>query len=134
VVALDVARSWFRYDRQLADLLQMELRRSAPVEVIGLHRQAADWFARHERTVQAVQRAQAARDWAAVARLLADHWPAFRLDGQAATVHHLIAGFPAEIQSAYAEVAASDSSRRARARGRWSSGRLTHPVLDAART
>ena len=73
MVALDVGRSWFRYDRLLADLLQMELRRSAPVEVIGLHRHAADWLARHERQVQAVQHAQPARDWVAAARLLADH-------------------------------------------------------------
>ena len=30
VVALDAARSWFRYHRLLADLLQLELRRAAP--------------------------------------------------------------------------------------------------------
>src|SRR6202011_2228425 len=33
VVALDVARSWFRYHRMFADLLQLELRRTAPTEV-----------------------------------------------------------------------------------------------------
>jgi LuxR family maltose regulon positive regulatory protein len=106
VVALDVGRSWFRYHHLFADLLQMELRRTAPDEVIGLHRQAADWFAGHREPVQAIQQAQAARDWETAARLLADHWTAFHLDGQAAIVHDLLVRFPAEIQAADAELAA----------------------------
>jgi LuxR family maltose regulon positive regulatory protein len=106
VVALDVGRSWFRYHHLFADLLLMELRRTASDEVIGLHRQAADWFAKQRQPVQAIQQAQAARDWVAAARLLADHWPAFHLDGQAAIVHDLLAVFPAEIQVADAELGA----------------------------
>jgi LuxR family maltose regulon positive regulatory protein len=55
--------------------------------------------------VDAVRHAQAARDWAAAARLLADHWPGLQLDGQAATVHALLATFPAEARTADAELA-----------------------------
>ena len=40
------------------------------------------------------------------ARLLADHWPGLHLDGQAATVHELLAGFPAGVLAADAELAA----------------------------
>jgi LuxR family transcriptional regulator, maltose regulon positive regulatory protein len=105
VVALDGGRSWFRYHHLLADLLQLELRRTDPHEVIGLHRQAADWLAEHGHPVQAIQQAQAARDWDLAARLLADHWPAFHLDGRAATVHELLAGFPGETRVADAELA-----------------------------
>src|SRR5207249_237028 len=47
VVALDTRRSWFRYHHLFADLLQLELRRTAPDEVTMLHRAAADWFAGH---------------------------------------------------------------------------------------
>jgi LuxR family maltose regulon positive regulatory protein len=94
VVALDARRSWFRYHHLFADLLQLELRRSAPEEVAGLHRAAAGWFAGHGYPVEAVRHAQAARDWGLAARLLADHWPGLYLDGQAATVHGLLAGFP----------------------------------------
>ena len=94
VVSVDVARSWFRYHRLFADLLQLELRRTAPAEVDALHRTAARWFADHGYPVEAVRHAQAARDWAPAARLLADHWPGLQLDGQAATVHALLAGFP----------------------------------------
>jgi len=82
VVALDPARSWFRYHQMFADLLQLELRRTEPAEVAGLHLVAAEWFAGHGFPVEAVQHAQAAQDWDLAARLLADHWPGLYLDGQ----------------------------------------------------
>jgi LuxR family maltose regulon positive regulatory protein len=106
VVALDAARSWFRYHRLFADLLQRELRRTAPGEVTALHRVAAGWYAEHGFSVEAIRHAQGAEDWELAARLLADHWPALHLDGQAATVHALLAGFPAETRAADAELAA----------------------------
>ena len=106
VVSLDAARSWFRYHQLFADLLQLELRRTAPGEVAGLHRAAAGWLADHGFPVEAIRHAQAARDWELAARLLADHWPGLHLDGQAATVHELLAGFPAGASAADAELAA----------------------------
>ena len=57
---------------------------------------AAEWFAEHGYPVEAIRHAQAAGDWGLAARLLADHWPGLQLAGQAATVHALLAGFPAE--------------------------------------
>src|SRR5262249_55492860 len=71
------------------------LRRAEPDQVAGLHRAAAGWFAGHGYPVEAVRHAQAAQDWGLAARLLADNWPGLYLDGQAATVHGLLAGFPA---------------------------------------
>ena len=106
MVALDAARSWFRYHHLFADLLQLELRRTEPDQVAGLHRAAAGWLAGHGYPVEAVRHAQAAQDWDLAARLLADHWPGLYLDGQAATVHELLAGFPAEARAADAELAA----------------------------
>lgn len=105
VVSLDADRSWFRYHQLFAGLLQLELRRTAPGEVAGLHRAASAWLAGHQHPVEAIRHAQAARDWGAAARLLADHWPGLHLDGQAATVHELLAGFPAEARAADAELA-----------------------------
>jgi LuxR family transcriptional regulator, maltose regulon positive regulatory protein len=105
VVSVDAARTWFRYHRLFADLLQLELRRTAPGEVTALHRAAAQWFTDHKHPVEAVRHAQAAGDWALAARLLADHWPGLQLDGQAATVHALLARFPAEARAADAELA-----------------------------
>src|SRR5262249_29548669 len=105
-VALDGGRSWFRYHRLFADLLQLELRRTEPDQVAGLHRAAAGWFAGHGFAVEAVRHAQAARDWPLAARVLADHWPGLYLAGRAATAHALLAGFPAEQLVADAELAA----------------------------
>jgi LuxR family transcriptional regulator, maltose regulon positive regulatory protein len=106
VVALDARRSRFRYHQMFAGLLQLELRRTAPDEVAALHQTASAWFAAHGHPVQAIRHAQAARDWVLAARLLADHWPGLYLDGQAATTHELLAGFPAGACAADAELAA----------------------------
>ena len=56
--------------------------------------------------MEAVRQAQAAQDWGRAARLLAEHWAGLWLDGQAATIHELLAGFPAAARAADAELAA----------------------------
>src|SRR5260370_915665 len=43
VVAVDERRSWFRYHRPVARLLQLEARRAPPGDVAGLHGAAAGW-------------------------------------------------------------------------------------------
>jgi LuxR family transcriptional regulator, maltose regulon positive regulatory protein len=106
VASLDAGRSWFRYHHLFADLLQLELRRTAPGEVTGLHQVAAQWFSEHGFPVEAIRHAQAAQDWGLAARLLAGHWSGLHLDGQAATVHAILAGFPAGAAAADAELAA----------------------------
>ena len=121
VVALDAARSWFRYHHLFADLLQLELRRTAPGKVTGLHQAAADWFAGHGFAVEAIRHAQAAGNWTLAGHLLADHWTGLYLDGQAATVHELIAGFPAGL-------AATDAGLAALA----AADELAHGSLEAA--
>jgi LuxR family transcriptional regulator, maltose regulon positive regulatory protein len=105
VVSLDAGRSWFRYHHLFADLLQLELR-TQPGEVAALHELAAGWLAEHGDPVEAIRHAQAARDWGLAARLLADHWPGLYLGGRTATVHALLAGFPAAAPAAGAELAA----------------------------
>jgi LuxR family transcriptional regulator, maltose regulon positive regulatory protein len=106
VVSLDAARSRFRYHQLFADLLQLELRRTEPAQVTRLHARAAEWFAGHGFPVEAICHAQAAQDWRLAARLLTDHWPGMYLDGQAATIHALVARFPAGVYLADAELAA----------------------------
>ena len=111
VVSLDAARSWFRYHQLFAGLLRLELRRAEPGAVTGLHAASAGWLAAQGFAVEAVRHAQAAEDWELAARLLAGHWPALHLNGQAATVHELLAGFPAGLPAAdagLAVVAAAD--------------------------
>jgi LuxR family transcriptional regulator, maltose regulon positive regulatory protein len=106
VVALDARRSWFRYHRLFADLLELELRHTEPAELATLHGTAADWFAEHRLPAEAVRHAQAAQDWERAGRLLADHWLDVTLNGQAATAHRLITSFPADAVTANAELTA----------------------------
>src|SRR6185437_7014279 len=106
VVSVDAARSWFRYHRLFADLLQLELRHTEPGELPALHATAAGWYAGHGYPAEAVRHAQAARDWSLAARLLSDHWVDLDLGGQAATARELLAAFPAGVAAADAVLTA----------------------------
>jgi LuxR family transcriptional regulator, maltose regulon positive regulatory protein len=106
VVSLDPARTWFRYHQMFADLLQLELRRTAPGEVTALNRAASGWFAAHGYPVEAIRHAQAIPDWALAARLLVSNAAGLYLDGQTATKRQMIAAFPAQATAADPELAA----------------------------
>ena len=106
VVALDARRSWFRYHRLFADLLESELRDTEPAELAALHGTAADWFAEHGFGADAIHHAQAAQDWERAGRLMSDHWLDITLGGQAATLHQLVTAFPADAVTANAELTA----------------------------
>ena len=111
VVSLDAERSWFRYHHLFADLLALELRRTAPQEVPGLHTLAAEWLAEHGHPVEAIRHAQAAQNWGLGTRLLADNWRSMYLDGRFETTRELLSGFPVERIAAdpgLAVLAASD--------------------------
>jgi LuxR family maltose regulon positive regulatory protein len=121
VVSLDGPRPWFRYHQMFAGLLRLELRRSAPAEITGLHRGASGWLAGHGYPVEAIRHAQTAADWELAARLLADHWPSLYLDGQREIADELLAGFPPGVRAADAQLAAIAAARE-----------LAHGSLDAA--
>jgi LuxR family transcriptional regulator, maltose regulon positive regulatory protein len=106
VVSLDARRSWFRYHQLFADLLQLELRATAPAELPALHDAAAGWYAEHGYPVEAVRHAQAAQDWGLAAHVLSDHWAGLGLGGLGGTVHEFFARFPAGVVAADAELAA----------------------------
>ena len=95
VVSIDPDRRWFRYHHMFSGLLRLELRHAVSVEVPGLHRLAARWFADHADVAEAIRHLQAAGDWAEAARLLTDHALSLTLDGQAGTVAALLRAFPA---------------------------------------
>jgi LuxR family transcriptional regulator, maltose regulon positive regulatory protein len=111
VVSLDARRTWFRYHHLFADLLQLELRRTAPAQLTALHGAAAGWFAEHRYPVEAVRHAQAAEHWSLAARLLFDHWFALRVTGQSATARALLAGFPGDVLAADPELTALVADR-----------------------
>jgi LuxR family transcriptional regulator, maltose regulon positive regulatory protein len=106
VVSLDLRRSWFRYHKLFADLLQLELRNTEPEELPAVHAAAARWFAEHGFPVEAIRHAEAAQDWSLAARLLSDHWIDLDLGGQGATARELLAAFPASAAAVHVELTA----------------------------
>ena len=106
VASLDARRSWFRYHRLFADLLELELRRTEPNERAALHGAAAAWLAGNGHPVEAVRQAQAAEDWGLAARLLSDHWLDLYLSGRGATLVELLARFPRRAIAASPELTA----------------------------
>jgi LuxR family transcriptional regulator, maltose regulon positive regulatory protein len=94
VVSLDPERTWFRYHHLFGDLLRLELRRRLPEQVPALHQRAAGWFAERGQVADAIRHTQAAGDWPAAARLLADHSFSLTMDGQGQTVRALLRAFP----------------------------------------
>jgi LuxR family transcriptional regulator, maltose regulon positive regulatory protein len=118
VVALDVARSSFRYHHLLVDLLRLELRREAPDEIARLHRLAAEWLADNGDAIEAIRHAELAADWELASELLGRHWVHLVLDGEEATLETLLAGVPAELADADAELAVIAAADRLVA-GHW---------------
>jgi LuxR family transcriptional regulator, maltose regulon positive regulatory protein len=118
VVALDVGRTWFRYHHLLADLLRLELRRTAPEEIAPLHRLAAGWHAEHGDPVQAIRHAQQGGDVELATELLGRHWVHIVLDGEEATLRALLAALPKDLATTDAEVATITALDRL-ADGRW---------------
>ena len=84
----------------------MRWQEGEPAEATALHELAATWLTGHGYQAEAVRHAQSAQDWRLAARLLADAWPGLYLGGQEATVHAVMAGFPAGSAVADAELAA----------------------------
>ena len=105
VVSLDPERTWFRYHHLFGDLLRLELRRTLPEEVLALHRRAAEWFTQQGQVVDAIRHTQAAGDWPAAARLLADHSFSLMLDGQTQTIQALLRAFPPGAHADHPELA-----------------------------
>ena len=77
VVSLDGRRSWFRYHRLFADLLQLQLRHAEPGELPALHATAAGWYAGNGYPAEAVRHAQAAQDWSGPRRAEAGTYDAW---------------------------------------------------------
>jgi LuxR family maltose regulon positive regulatory protein len=118
VVAVDVARSWFRYHHLLADLLRLELRREAPGEIPRLHRLAAGWHADHGDGIAAIRHAALAQDWELATELLGRHWVHLLLEGEEATLGSLLADLPDGLVERDAELATIAAADRL-AESRW---------------
>jgi LuxR family maltose regulon positive regulatory protein len=129
VVAVDVARTSFRYHQLLLDLLRLDLRRELPAEIDRLHGTAARWYADHGQVVDAIRHARLAGDWGLACELLGRHWVQLLLDGEESTLSALLEGLPEGLAQADAEVATMLAADRLR-HARWSEA---DELLDSAR-
>jgi LuxR family maltose regulon positive regulatory protein len=87
VVPLDRRGEWFRYHHLFRELLQAELRRSAPERVDDLHLRAAEWYQHNGMPEAAIEHAAAAGDLARVARIVLDVMQPVWAGGRVETVH-----------------------------------------------
>ena len=139
VVAVDVARTWFRYHHMLADLLRLELQREAPETALELHRLAAGWHAEHGHAVDAIRHAAHGRDWELAGELLGRHWVHLLLDGEDQTLGALLAALPPgriDGDAELATIAAADmlaEARWAEADARIAAAQAALPALPEAR-
>jgi LuxR family maltose regulon positive regulatory protein len=107
VTALDAARTTFRYHHLFADMLRLELRRTAPTTIQSLHSTAAAWFEQHGHMLDAVRHAQAAGEWKRAATLLVDNFLPLTMAGRGQTLHALLDEFPPDAALTDGNVAAA---------------------------
>ena len=107
VSALDAARTWFHYHHLFADLLRLELRRTAPQTIPALHSTACAWHELDGDIVEAIRHAQAAEDWTRAGRLLVDNYLALTMAGRGETLHALAGSFPPQAELSDANIAAA---------------------------
>ncbi|MGC9357620.1 MAG: LuxR C-terminal-related transcriptional regulator [Anaerolineae bacterium] len=70
VTPLDEHRTWYRYHRLFADLLQRQLSQHYPRQIVDLHRRASAWYEGEGQVPESIEHALAAGDFERVASLL----------------------------------------------------------------
>ncbi len=96
VVGLDNRRLWFRYHHLLAELLRSRLEHEVDEEGRrALHRRAAEWWATHGETPEAIGHALASGDEEHAVALVEGAWNRYLQHGQAATVQAWLDALPA---------------------------------------
>jgi LuxR family maltose regulon positive regulatory protein len=63
IVSLDSKRQWYRYHALFAEALRYQLERTHSDLVLLLHHRASLWYAKQDRTTQAILHAFKAREW-----------------------------------------------------------------------
>src|SRR5262245_9726654 len=97
LLPLDEVRGWWRYHHLFAGLLQARLRAERPGQVPALPRAAAAWCPGHGLAGDALHHAVAAGEAAWAARLIEQHFDAYFLRGEIATIQRWLAALPTEL-------------------------------------
>jgi LuxR family maltose regulon positive regulatory protein len=97
LIPLDDRRRWYRYHHLFADVLQARLFDDRPALVAGLHRQAAEWYAKEGEHAEAIRHALAGKDFSRAADLVELAIPASRQARQELTSRRWIDALPIEL-------------------------------------
>ncbi|MBN1439132.1 MAG: hypothetical protein JW929_06965 [Anaerolineales bacterium] len=93
---LNKDRTWYRYHRLFADMLQRRLLQERPRDIPGLHRTAADWFEANGEIEEAVKHLLPIGEYERAAGLIEDGAEEYILRGRTAAFLRLLEGIPAE--------------------------------------
>ena len=107
LVPLDGRGDWFRYHNLFQDLLQLELARTCPGDVVDLRRSAGAWCAERGLVEEALEYFWSAGDHAAVADTLLDQHRALIRTGRSATMLRWVARLPSTELIERPEIAAA---------------------------
>lgn len=94
LVPLDNERRWYRYQHCFADALRAHFARTAPDQVVDVHRRASGWYAAQGDGVSAVQHALAAGDLVLAADLAAQCAGDLWLRGEILALRHWLDVLP----------------------------------------
>src|SRR4029077_3147101 len=94
LVPLDGRGAWFRYHTLFSERLLLEFGAIDPEAEIELHRRGSVWFRERGLFVEAAEHAREGRDYAFVARLLAENHPEMLQAGLSATLVRAIRSLP----------------------------------------
>jgi LuxR family maltose regulon positive regulatory protein len=94
LVPLDGRGSWFRYHKLFSERLLLELNVIDPKAAIEIHRRASVWFRERGLFVEAAEQAGAGRDYAFVARLLAENHASMLQSGLSASLLRGVRSLP----------------------------------------
>jgi LuxR family maltose regulon positive regulatory protein len=92
---------WYRYHSLFADVTRSLLRRTLPEQIPELHRRAANWYARNDLIVKAIDHALAAEDWHHAASLLAEYSQVAWRSGRITRILEWVEALPEELLPAY---------------------------------
>jgi ATP/maltotriose-dependent transcriptional regulator MalT len=97
IFPLDQSRSWYRYHRLFAELLQQRLHAFDSLSVNTLNSRASQWYATEGFIPEAIQHALKASDWEQAATLITDCTVAMLRSGELMTLIGWLKALPDEV-------------------------------------
>jgi LuxR family maltose regulon positive regulatory protein len=86
IIALDNERHWYRYHHLFREMLQNQLTRTYPDQIMDLHQRASDWYSKNDFIYEAISHALVIQDWSRAAEIIENHSDELPIRGENATL------------------------------------------------